>query len=148
MPAVLVVLSGEFKKDTMNTLGSLLLTVANLAAAAAMPLQPHKELQDEHAGVLWSQFEKKVIYQNKESSLPQNNDVLLVSNTHRAEGRRRNHLPSPAALTQCEHANGLTSTTTSGLHTHTHTHRTNTHRVHLTPQQIAPISVILTTASR
>lgn len=56
------------------------------------------------------------------------------------------HLPRRgAALTQCEHANGLTSTTTSGLHTYTYT--TNTHRVHLTPQQGAPISIILTTTS-
>lgn len=90
-------MSGEFQKETINPLGNPLLTVTNLAMAAAMSLQP---IRDYRMNVLWSQFEKKVIYQDKESFLPETSDVFLqglgvIRGVYR-RGRRRHHSPSSA----------------------------------------------------
>lgn len=54
------------------------------------------------------------------------------------EGITLPHLPQRrAALTWCEHANGLTSTATPGFHTHTYSTDKDTHRARLTQKQDA-----------
>lgn len=122
-------LSGEFEKNKIRE--SIIDCSKSFYGSSNVPTA-QKGLQNEYVVALcvMSQYEKKLIYRDKNSFLPEPNDVCL-QHLHSILGESITLLHQPrrgAALTWCEHANGLTSTATPGCHTHTYTAYTDTHR--------------------
>lgn len=116
-----------------NPLGNPLLIVVNLSTAATMSLQPTWDYRMNMLWYLWaaSQYEKKLIYQYRDCFCFTSNSFNTCRQHFagkKEEGISLLHLPRRrAALTWCEHANGLTSTATPGLHTNTHSTYIDTH---------------------